>query len=452
MGTRKPTRKVRRRLRLYSPHMAQLNAHMARKRFKVLAWGRQSGKSTWGLNELISQAWKKPLGTYWFISPTYAQAKVQYRRLMRALRPSPGAVLHTTLGELMIILRNGSVIWFKSGEVLDDLRGETLDGVVIDEVREQHPDLWSLVVRPMLATTKGWAVFISTPNGFDAFYDFAEKAKFNEGGNWFFSSVPSTANPGFSKQEVEECRLDMTEAEFSQEIMAEFREIKVSRTYWNYSVSNEEFVSPFGHGEGTESELICPWLPIEVAMDFNLNPMAWSLGQAKARDSYWFDEIHIDSRGEEMGTPAAAAELVDMVKDHEAGLVVVGDATGKSGQRAAGGKSDYDIVFNALKEAGIHYVDKTPKANPFIKDRINTMNNSLKDAKGRRHLFLHPKRCKFLRQDFIKGKFKKGAKLALDPGPKMDIHHSADGVGYHQCERAPIKRVGNVGRMRVIRR
>ena len=187
-------------LKLYQPHPMQLLAHESTARYRVIAFGRQGGKSTYGNNELIKKAWEK-LGIYWFILPTYAQAKVQFRRALKALTAC-GAIKNKSESELFIELLNGSVIHYKSGDKPENLRTETLNGVIIDEVREQSPTLWSMVIRPMLATTGGWAVFTSTTNGFDEFYDLHQRALTDI--NWYSIQAPSTCNPLFTQEELEE--------------------------------------------------------------------------------------------------------------------------------------------------------------------------------------------------------------------------------------------------------
>ena len=169
---------MKKTLKLYSPHSAQYAFHTSKARYRVASLGRQSGKSTMCLNELVKLAWENPRTVYWFISPTYDQAKVQFRRLEQLLKPCPEVLSKpTNQSELRAHFINDSQIRFVSGESSHNLRGETLNGVVIDEVRDQSPDLWAQIIRPMLTTTKGWAAFVSTPAGFDSFYDLFERAK-----------------------------------------------------------------------------------------------------------------------------------------------------------------------------------------------------------------------------------------------------------------------------------
>jgi phage terminase large subunit len=63
------------------------------------------------------------------------------------------------------------------------LRGIYLDGVVLDEFPLMQGRTWSEVIRPLLTDRQGWALFIGTPNGKNAFWDIYQAAK--DVPNWF---------------------------------------------------------------------------------------------------------------------------------------------------------------------------------------------------------------------------------------------------------------------------
>jgi hypothetical protein len=294
----------------------------------------------------------------------------------------------------------------------------------------------------MLATTGGWADFISTPNGFDHFYDIFEMAKADTTGKWSCFQSPSTINPMFTASELEESRAILSEPQFAQEIMAEFRDVTAGRAYYNYSERNVLDKCPF-----TSDGNLSPYLPIVVALDFNLSPMAWALGQARGRDIYFRDEIYLENSH----TQEAARELIDRVKHHPPGVILIGDATGKARQRAAAGQSDYDILCRMLSEAGVKWVNLTPDSNPAIKDRINTVNSLMLSASGETHLWHHPE-CKHIRRDFQRVVIKEGSSFQEDQTKDKTLTHISSAIGYAACVLAPIPGAFGIGKMRVINR
>lgn len=443
------TRTHTRTLRLYNPHKAQLRFHHDRARFRVASWGRQTGKSTGCINELLKAAWRKPGGTFWYISPTFNQAMIMYRRMGGMLWPTRQILLKKNQTELRFKLDNQAQILFKSGEVFDNLRSETLDGVVIDEVRDQKPDLWTMVIRPMLARTGGWAAFVSTPNGFDHFYDLAMRAKNDSSGEWSFIQLPATDCPElWSAKEIESVRRDMTEPKFAQEILADFRDIHVGKAY-TFSEKNLRRTSPFYDGL-----LFNPYIPIGLALDFNVNPMCWTVGQHRNDDFYWFDEVHL----EDSNTPEASKVFVDKYLElrslgHRANpnVIIVGDSAGNSRSTKSAGKTDYDILFAALTEAGITFENRTQDDNPAVKDRVNTMNTKLAPGSGEPHMWFHPDNCPYSVKDMQRVSWKPGAKGAiLDKDKDKSLTHHSDGIGYYVFVISPIKGAEEVGRLHII--
>lgn len=409
-------------LELYTPHRVQRSFHESKARYRVASLGRQSGKSTMCSNELAFRAWENPSTTYWFISPTFEQARIQYRRFVSMFSGCFELLLKKNQSELRVKFINHSSVTFKSGEVFDNLRGETLDGVVIDEVREQPNGLWPLVIRPMLATTRGWAVFVSTPSGHDSFFDLAEMAKASTDGTWEFFHAPSTCNPLFSMPEYEQARREMSDLQFRQEILAEFVNITHGTTYLNHGHHNQREDSPF-----SSTEQISPHLPIVVGMDFNVGSLRWVLGQTNANIFYFFDEIAIDNTH----TQEACRVLLNAIVNAKNEIWLCGDATGSARKTSAAGETDYSIIMQELKAAGHKVTNVTPDSNPPVKDRVNSVNTALRSAANEVRLWYNPKKCPALKRDLERVVWKQGATGAiLDQQRDPSLTHATDAMGY----------------------
>lgn len=436
---------MKRTLRLYTPHKAQSFIHKCLTRFIVAVWGRQSGKSTFALNELVKRAWRGPKGgTYWYVSPTYKAAKVQFRRLVKMLRKTHGVTILINKSELRIVLRNRAEIFFVSGKNYEDLRGETLNGAVLDEMRQLDKRVWTRVIRPMLSTTKGWCLFCSTPNGFDHFYDLYEKAKANKSGRWSTFHAPSTANPLFTQEEYDEALHDMSEDEFAQEILAQFRNLTSGSAYKTYGAHNKVKANPFAK----PGEKWSKYLPIVVGLDFNVNPMCWILGQHKQGSGiYYGEEIYLKNTH----TQEAAQELLERIKGHSAGVILIGDASGKARKTSAAGHTDYDLLAQVLKANGIKFENKTPNENPLVKDRVNTMNARFKAADGTISLWINEITCPKANKDFERVVWKEGSSVIFDKSDP-ELTHMSDGAGYPVCVLMPLQSIKEVGTIKVINR
>lgn len=417
------------------------------KRFNLSVWGRQSGKTTAGLRKML---WKplqsKEMAIYWHILQTHSAADVVFERFMNFIHPHRSSlVTYVNESDKRVELIGGRNIYFKSGENFEDLRTESLAGVIIDEARQQEQRLWTSVIFPMLSKSKGWADLLTTPNGFDWVYDLYNEALIDE--NWGVIHAPSTEAWWWTEEELLMAKKTMGEAEYAQEIMAEFRDLTSGKAYINFHDKNLSEVNPF-YADG----IIHPQLAVIVAMDFNLTPMSWTLGQKKSDKFHWFDEIHL--RGSH--TQEAAKVMCEKIKElnPQHGVILAGDATSKAGQRAAAGQSDYDIVCQTLDSCGIKWVNETPESNPTVKDRVNTVNAKLRSASGEVSMTLNPKTCPYLKKDFDRVVWKSGTgdRVILDQTTNPELTHHSDGVGYAMCALSPLTYDAKIPTLRVIRR
>jgi hypothetical protein len=84
--------------------------------------------------------------------------------------------------------------------------------------------VWHFVLRPTIAQTLGWAVFVSTPKGRNWFYDLYTRGLDGLEPDYVSLSFPSNASPFFPASEWEDARRTLPSDVFRQEYMAEFLE------------------------------------------------------------------------------------------------------------------------------------------------------------------------------------------------------------------------------------
>ena len=149
----------------------QLEVAKDNHRFRIVCSGRRSGKSVLSRMIILRWALQTP-GIYWIVSPSYKQAKMIHWREIRKEIPREW-IAKTNEVDLSVTLKNGSVIELKGAENPDALRGTKLRGLVIDEIASirNWGWLWSEVLRATLTDYEAPAIFISTPKGYNHFYD-----------------------------------------------------------------------------------------------------------------------------------------------------------------------------------------------------------------------------------------------------------------------------------------
>lgn len=200
-----------------NPHEGQSVVHRDPARFKVLSAGRRWGKTRLGVNECLDAASKGQRA--WWVSPSYKTGDVGWRPIHR-MGAKVGA--DVKIVDRRITLPNGGEVTVRSADHPDSLRGEGLDLVVIDEAAHirKFGDVWVQAIRPSLSDRKGGALFISTPKGYNDFYELFKNAEKSD--EWASFQFPTHSNPHIDPAEIEAARKDLPELVFRQEYGAEF--------------------------------------------------------------------------------------------------------------------------------------------------------------------------------------------------------------------------------------
>ncbi len=149
------------------PHLGQTEVLRNPARFKVLTCGRRWGKSALGQIDILIAAHMEHKRCWW-IAPTYQMASQLWRDLVNSVKHLAKVKINAT--ERRIDLPKGGMIAVRSAHNPDKLRGEGLDFAILDEAAFMPAHIWHDVIRPMLATTRGVARFLSTPNGRNWFW------------------------------------------------------------------------------------------------------------------------------------------------------------------------------------------------------------------------------------------------------------------------------------------
>jgi predicted phage terminase large subunit-like protein len=155
----------------------------------------------------------------WWVAPNYPIAdRIIWPDLKRALS---NAWSDKSESDHYIQLPGGGSVTVKSADNPDSLRGAGLDGVVMDEAAFTERRVWSEVIRPMLADRNGWAMFLTSPNGCNWFYDLFHSAAASDWQRW---QRPTSDNPLIGPSELAAARRDVGPRIYAQEFEAKFTE------------------------------------------------------------------------------------------------------------------------------------------------------------------------------------------------------------------------------------
>lgn len=169
------------------------------------------------INELVDRCLRdtKTNPRYAYFAPFYAQAKkVAWDMLKLYTKNIPGVKFNES--ELRADLPGGRRIYIAGADNPDAHRGIYLDGVILDEVAQMHPNIWSEVVRPALSDRMGWCIFIGTPKGRNFFYEMYEMARNTP--SWYTKVFKASETGIIPKDELDQLRKEMGEDAFNQEL------------------------------------------------------------------------------------------------------------------------------------------------------------------------------------------------------------------------------------------
>ncbi len=209
----------REKIKLYNPHPAQWEIHNSRKRFRIVSCGRRFGKTLMAANETIKYAYEHPRESTWWVAPVYSQAAIGFKMIKNSF---PDLIKGANSASLKISLNNGAVIEFRSAERPDNLRGEGLGWVTIDEAAFMSEEAWYEALRPALSDRKGNLLAIGTPKGKNWFYRLWVDGQDREKEDFDSWQMSTYENPYIDPAELESLKLTLPERIFRQEIMAEF--------------------------------------------------------------------------------------------------------------------------------------------------------------------------------------------------------------------------------------
>jgi len=158
------------------------------------------------------------------MSPNYALSQISFDLQRQLIKHFDLEVVRDNAKDKVIELSNGSTIRMGSVNQVDSTVGRSYDLIIFDEAAlADGRDAFNVALRPTLDKENAKAVFISTPRGRNNWFaDFYNRGWSDEFMDW--SSIKATyhENPRISMEDITEARKTMSQAEFSQEYLADF--------------------------------------------------------------------------------------------------------------------------------------------------------------------------------------------------------------------------------------
>ena len=223
----------------YKPREHQKAVHNKLKRFNVLVCHRRFGKTVLCINELLKRAMQNTLTRprYYYLAPTYSMAKrTAWDYVKEYTGVLPDVTYHET--ELRADLPNGARIQLLGCERPDSLRGLYIDGVVLDEVAQMPPRLWTEIIRPALSDRNGFMIAIGTPQGHNSFHKLYDHALHQK--DWYADIFKASETDIISELELNEAKALMPDEIYDSEFECSFDSAAIGSIYSKGLIKAEE--------------------------------------------------------------------------------------------------------------------------------------------------------------------------------------------------------------------
>lgn len=243
--------------------------------YRVVNCGRQWGKTTLAVYEMIAFAYSSSGKEVAYFATTYDQARnIAWRILKDASRPAWSKDPNESRLELFIKTKDGgeSRITLRGFENVETTRGQQFDFLVIDEVAQMRNwnYSWQAILEPTLAFRRGKALFISTPTGFNHFKEMYDLGQTN-GPTWKSWTFKSTDNPFLPEERISRAKEQSTPDYFAQEYEADFtRATGLAIKMWNREhnlLPTFEIPENWQRGRGFDYGSSDPTASVRIAID-----------------------------------------------------------------------------------------------------------------------------------------------------------------------------------------
>ena len=262
----------------YCPRQVFEDFHDRQERWSVIVAHRRCGKTVLCINDLIYRALMddKEQGRYAYVAPYLSQSKsIAFDYLLKYSQP---VLAKANQSELWVELMNGARIRLFGADNPDTLRGLYLDGVVLDEYADMKPSIFGAVIRPLLADRKGWATFIGTPKGHNAFWEVYNNATQDK--DWYVKVLRASQTGLLEQSELDDAAKTMTQDQYLQEFECDF-ESAILGAYFG-----KEMRALTDGGRIREIEYD-PLFPVHTA---------WDLGYSDDTAIWFFQVVHGEIR------------------------------------------------------------------------------------------------------------------------------------------------------------
>ena len=192
------------------------------KRYSLIEASTKAGKTVAAIAWIIERALAGTYGqNFWWVAPVSDQADIAYRRIQQGLTRGTFTAKDTPAKRILML--NGPVLWFKSGDNPDSLFGEDVYGAVVDEASRVKEESWYALRSTLTATRAPVRIIGNVKGRQNWFYKLARTAQAGDPAMHYekITVLDAIAAGVVDQEEMEDARKVFPEHIFRELYMAE---------------------------------------------------------------------------------------------------------------------------------------------------------------------------------------------------------------------------------------
>jgi phage terminase large subunit len=320
----------------------------------AIVGGYGSGKTEGGLYKIFSVMLRNRVDTGYYL-PTYGLVEDVAIKKAPIVLKRMGIDYSIKMKPYNLTLKGFGTMMLRSMEKPDYIAGYEVGYSIIDEIdrmsKKKAEEAFNAITarnRALMEFDKNSIDFVCTPEGYSFLYDFFVTKK---SPNKKLIKAKTSDNPFLPSDYIDQLRENYTPEQLEAYLNGEFVNMTTGSVYRDYN--KEKNYSP---REILHNDLL------HVGVDFNMGNMSAVVHVVDGLTATAVAEV-----SNSYDTRSLAEELKYRYPRHR--IVIYPDASG-SNRKTSASKTDVQI----LKRYG--FTVKNLTRNPFVKDRINTMNNA----------------------------------------------------------------------------
>lgn len=425
-------------------NIPQFEFYSMKKQFRAFVGGYRSGKTFLGCVRLCILSLQYPGIKLGYFAPTYPQISDIFYSTIEDVAEMFGMVADTKVSTKEVTLSYcgdvHAVVKCRSMEHPSRIVGFDINHALIDEIdtmkKEKADQAWKKIIARLSssgfdearlededlnielvieALEENTVDFTTTPEGFGWIYDlFVKQLKDNKALSDYYGIVHASTRQNaknLAKGYIESLYATYPSNLVDAYIDGKFVNLTSGTVYTSYDrkLNNSERIIRDGDH-------------LHIGMDFNVGKMSAIVHVKDGKTTTAVDEF--------MGlldTPAMITSIKERYPDHR--ITIYPDSSGKNRKSSDASKTDISQLSESFKVIA-------PSKNPFIKDRVASVQAMLCNAKDERKYFINESKCPETAMSLEQQVYNKQG----EPDKSHDNDHPNDALGYYIHNQYPIIR------------